>query len=156
MRHLVDPLANLFSTQTMAHLEQMNMPYLGFHMLRNSLTQKLLGDSEGPILYWLGKDIGSQISLQSAHDLVLPFIRLGLGKLELLEEHERFYRYSLTHSVFSHMEQERMERSLLLECGMIAGAISQWLQKDANAELELLTTDKSKHIDVQITISIAH
>lgn len=155
MRHIVDPLASLFSSQTMAHLEQMNMPYLGFHMLRNCLTQKLLGDSEGPILYWLGKDIGSQISLQSAHDLILPFIRLGLGKLELMEEKELFYRYSLTHSVFSHLELERMERSLLLECGIVAGAISHWLQKDANAQLELLTSEKSKHIDVHITITVA-
>ncbi|MGC5326397.1 DUF2507 domain-containing protein [Brevibacillus sp. SYSU BS000544] len=154
MRQIVDPLATLFSSQTMAHLEQMNMPYLGFHMLRNCLTQKLLGDSEGPILYWLGKDIGSQISLQSAHDLILPFIRLGLGKLDLLEEREQLYRYSLTHSVFTHMEQERLERSLLLECGIIAGAISHWLQKEANAQLELLTSDKSKHFDVHIIISV--
>lgn len=156
MRQIIDPLATLFSSQTMAHLEQMNMPYLGFHMLRNCLTQKLLGESEGPILYWLGKDIGSQISLQSSHDLILPFIRLGLGKLDLLEERELLYRFSLTHSVFSHMELERMERSLLLECGIVAGAISTWLQKEASAQLELLTSDKSKHIDVHITISVSN
>ncbi len=154
MRHLVDPLVTLFSPQTMAHLEQLNMPYLGFYMLRDSLTRKLLGESEGPILYWLGKEIGAQISIQSAHDLVLPFIRLGLGKLELLEENNRLYRFSLTHSVFSHIDPDRLERSLMLECGIIAGSISQWQAKEADAQLELQTSAVSKQVEVVILISL--
>ncbi|MGD8188739.1 DUF2507 domain-containing protein [Brevibacillus ginsengisoli] len=152
---IVDPLYTLFSGQTMSHLEQMNMPYLGFHMLRDCLTRKLLGESEGPILYWLGKDVGSQISIKNADDLILPFIRLGLGKLELLEETEHSFRYSLTHSVFSHIEVDRLTSSLMLECGIIAGAISQWLQKELEGHLEVVKSEDSKQSEVLITILLS-
>lgn len=152
---MVDPLYTLFTGQTMAHLEQMNMPYLGFHMLRDCLTRKLLGDSEGPILYWLGKDIGSQISIKNADDLILPFIRLGLGKLELLAENAHVYRYSLTHTVFSHLETDRLSASLMLECGIIAGSIGHWLQKETEAQLEIVTSPVSKQVEVLITISFS-
>lgn len=152
---VVDPLFTLFSGQKMAHLEQMNMPYLGFYMLRDCLTRKLLGESEGPILYWLGKDIGSQISLNNADDLILPFIRLGLGKLELLAEHSHSFQYSLTHSVFTHMDEDRLSSSLMLECGIMAGAIGQWQQKEAEGQLELVTSTVSKQVEVLITISLS-
>ncbi len=133
----VDQLASLLSPDVIPYAERINMPYLGYHLLRETITTSLLGESEGPILYWMGREIGRHIPLQSANGLVMPFIRLGLGKLELLEEGTNQLRYRLFHSMFSYMTQERMSRSLSLECGIIAGAVSSWRKQDVETRLEL-------------------
>ncbi|MFY0545386.1 DUF2507 domain-containing protein [Brevibacillus sp. H7] len=136
MKH-PDQLASLLSPGVIPYAERINMPYLGYHLLRETITTKLLGESEAPILYWMGKDLGRQIAVQTANGLVLPFIRLGLGKLELLEESERHFRYRLFHSIYSYMTPERMSRALSLECGIVAGAIGRLREQDVETRLEL-------------------
>lgn len=121
------------------------MPYLGYHLLRETLTHTLLGESEGPILHWLGKEWGRKIPIQSANGLILPFIRLGLGQLDLLDESADCTTYKLSHTIYRHMSQERLIRSLSLECGIVAGAIEQWQRKETTAELEV---DGHDHIRI--------
>lgn len=130
-----DQLSGLLPQQSIAYAERMNMPYLGYHLLRETLTNTLLGDSESPILYWLGKEIGEKIPIQSSAGIVLPFMRLGLGQLDLVEETELRIHYKLSHAIFSYMTDQRLSRSLSLECGIIAGAIERWRGKETTAEL---------------------
>jgi hypothetical protein len=132
-----EQLAALLSPEVIAYAERMNMPYLGYHVLRETITSKLLGESEAAILYWLGKDLGRAIPIQSASGLVLPFIRLGLGKLDVLEEAEQRYRFRLAHTIYAYMSAERKSRALSLECGVIAGAIGRWREREAYARMEL-------------------
>lgn len=132
-----DQLAALFPTPSIAHAERMNMPYLGYHLLRETLTSTLLGESESPILYWMGKNMGRKIPIQSANGIILPFIRLGLGQLDLLEESPQYISYSLTHTIYPHLSAERLSRALSLECGLIAGAIEQWLGKETVVQMEV-------------------
>lgn len=132
-----DQLAALLPPQSIPYAERMNMPYLGYHLLRETLTNTLLGESESAILYWLGKDMGRKIPIQSGNGLIHPFIRLGLGQLDLLEESQQHVHYSLTHTIYGYMSAERLSRALSLECGIIAGAIEQWQSKEAQAQLEL-------------------
>ncbi|WP_019120233.1 DUF2507 domain-containing protein [Brevibacillus massiliensis] len=135
MRQTIDPLATLLAPDVIARAEQMNMPYLGYHFLRETMTQKLLGESEPPILYWMGKDIGSEFALKSAADLSMLFIRLGLGKLELVEETSDYHQFSLTHLLYDHLPGSRLKHSLSFECGIIAGAVGRCLKKKVRAEL---------------------
>jgi hypothetical protein len=137
MKPVDDQLAALISPSVIPHAEMTNMPYLGYHLLRQTLTQHLLGDSEAPILHWLGKDIGKRIPIDSPNGLVLPFIRLGFGKLELHEENKNRYLFRLTHPMFNHMSIERLGHSLSLECGILAGALSNWSGSVADVQLEL-------------------
>lgn len=132
-----DQLAALLPPQSIPCAERMNMPYLGYHLLRETLTTNLLGDSEDAILFWLGKNIGRKIPIQSCAGLVHPFIRLGLGQLDVREESSQFFHYSLTHTIYSCMSPERLVRALSLECGIIAGAIEQWQKKEPITKLEL-------------------
>jgi hypothetical protein len=135
-----DQLAALLSPDVIPYAERINMPYLGYHVLRETLTSKLLGESESPILFWMGKELGGQIAIQSASGIILPFIRLGLGKLDVLEEGERLIRYRLFHSIYSYMSSERLRRALSLECGIIAGAVNRWRNWDSQTRLELEET----------------
>ncbi len=154
MRHAVEPLSPLLSEEAIPHLEQMNMPYLGYHLLRETLTRKLLGESEGPILYWLGKDIGGQITIQSPHDLVLPFIRLGLGKLDVTHQSADRCAFTLMHSVFSLLSAERLARTLQFECGLIAGSVGRWQGRNAQAELDVAVASAAdKRPQVRIVVS---
>jgi hypothetical protein len=137
MMKQTDQLAALLSPDAIAYAERMNMPYLGYHVFRETITSKLLGESEAAILYWMGKDLGRVIPIQSASGLVLPFIRLGLGKLDVLEEAERKYRFRLAHTIYPYMSAERKSSALSLECGVIAGAIERWRERDAYAQMEL-------------------
>jgi hypothetical protein len=132
-----EQLGALLPSRVITDIERIHMPYLGYHLLREKLTSTLLGESEQAILHWLGKDIGRQIPIQSAAGLVMPFIRLGLGKLDVLEEGERHYRYRLTHTIFSYMPPERILRSLALECGIIAGAVNRWQGREPEVRMEL-------------------
>jgi len=132
-----DQLSALLPASSLAYAERMNMPYLGYHLLRETLTQTLLGDSESPILFWIGKNMGRKIPIQSANGVILPFIRLGLGQLDLLKESEQHLHYSLTHTIYPHMSQERLSRALSLECGVIAGAMEEWQGKEALVQMEL-------------------
>ncbi|MGG3886407.1 DUF2507 domain-containing protein [Brevibacillus panacihumi] len=132
-----DQLSALLPTASIAYAERMNMPYLGYHLLRETLTQTLLGESESPILYWVGKNMGRKIPIQSANGIILPFIRLGLGQLDLLKESEQHLHYSLSHTIYPYMSQERLSRTLSLECGVIAGAIEEWRGKETLVQMEL-------------------
>ncbi|MGQ7279487.1 DUF2507 domain-containing protein [Brevibacillus thermoruber] len=131
-----DQLGALLPSRVIADIERIHMPYLGYHLLREHLTRTLLGESEPPILHWLGKEMGRQIPIRSANGLVFPFIRLGLGKLDLLEDRERQLRYRLTHTIYRYMSPERINRSLSLECGIIAGAVGRWKQQETEARME--------------------
>ncbi|WNC16579.1 DUF2507 domain-containing protein [Brevibacillus brevis] len=132
-----DQLAALLPQESIAYAERMNMPYLGYHLFRETLTSSLLGDSESAILYWLGKDIGRKIPIRSAAGIVLPFMRLGLGQLDLVEDSEQRVHYKLSHAMFHYMPEERLSRTLSLECGIVAGAIEVWRERETTAELML-------------------
>lgn len=132
-----DQLAALLPPQTIPVTERMHMPYLGYHLLRETLTNTLLGESESPILYWLGKDIGRKIPIQSSSGPILPFIRLGLGQLDLVEESEEVIVYKLSHTIHAYQTPERLSRTLSLEAGIIAGSIERWKGKDTSSQLEI-------------------
>ena len=132
-----DQLAALLPASSITYAERINMPYLGYHLLRETLTSTLLGDSESPILYWVGKNLGRNIPIRSAEGIILPFVRLGLGQLDLLETSVGRICYKLTHSIHSCMTEERLNRTLALECGVIAGAVERWQEKETAARLEM-------------------
>ncbi|MGO0060052.1 DUF2507 domain-containing protein [Brevibacillus fluminis] len=125
MRTETSPLRSLIPAPLLARLEQANMPYTGYHLLRETLFTRLLGESEASILYWLGRDLGTELNIQSEDDLVLTFIQLGLGKLEPVKLEKKFAGYRLSHPQFMYYPAERLSRSLALECGIVAGALSR-------------------------------
>ncbi|BAH42659.1 YslB family protein [Brevibacillus brevis] len=145
-----DQLAALLPPETIPYAERMNMPYLGYHLLRETLTSTLLGDSENHILYWIGKNMGRQIPIQSATGPIMPFIRLGLGQLDVLEENEQTIVYSLNHSIFSYQSIERLGCSLSFEAGIIAGMIEQWKEKEAFSKIEMESPS-----DIRISVQVA-
>lgn len=145
-----DPLAALIAPHIVPHAQQMNMPYLGYHLLRETITQKLLGNSEEAILYWMGKDMGTQIELFTPDELEMIFVRLGLGKLELIDEKPHYYHYSLSHYIFEFLSLERLKRTLSLETGLIAGCLQQLRQAPVHAELEVTKEPASKATNVHI------
>ncbi|MGG4494131.1 DUF2507 domain-containing protein [Brevibacillus reuszeri] len=135
-----DQLAALLPAQTILYAERMSMPYLGYHLLRETLTNALLGDSESPILYWLGKEIGRQIHIQSEAGIIHPFMRLGLGQLDLVTSSDAETTYKLSHSIYQYQSAERLCRTLSLEAGIIAGALETWRQTEVVAKLEIDTS----------------
>ncbi|GIO04745.1 hypothetical protein J31TS6_07730 [Brevibacillus reuszeri] len=132
-----DQLAALLPAQTILYAERMSMPYLGYHLLRETLTNALLGESESPILYWLGKEMGRKIRITAETGIIHPFMRLGLGQLDLIESSEQGIAYKLSHSIYQYQSPERLCRTLSLEAGIIAGALESWKQTEIVAQLEI-------------------
>ncbi len=149
-----DQLTALLSPHILPQLEGMNMPYVGYHLLRETLTTRLLGDSEAPILYWLGRDIGKDIEIATSAGLIMPFIRLGLGKLEVHDETDKEIAYTLTHSLFALIPQERLERTLSFEAGLIAGALSRLRQSTVHARLEVCPANPGKPPTAKIVVTL--
>lgn len=154
MKTAHDQLAQLLSPEMIPHAERTSMPYLGYYLLRQTICQQLLGESEAPILHWMGKEIGRKIEIESPQGLVFPFIRLGLGKLELVTEVMGRYGYRLTHPMFDHLPVERLGKSLSLECGILAGAISRWRGKEAHVQLEIHQASGGKQLEARITVKV--
>ncbi|WP_164553376.1 DUF2507 domain-containing protein [Brevibacillus marinus] len=143
MKRTIDPLSALFSAEVMTQVEQMSMPYLGYLLLREKLAHRLLGESEAAILYWTGKELGNQLIVDSAEQLELIFIRLGLGRLDLLAHSEGQLRFRLSHTAYALLPLERLSRMLSWETGLLAGAVAAWAGRPAQAVLELQQgTDK--------------
>lgn len=138
MRTETSPLRSLIPSRLLAHMEQANMPYTGYHLLRETLSTRLLGESETAILYWLGRDLGTELHVQAMDDLTLAFIQLGLGKLEPEKTAGNFTIFRLTHPLFPYFSTERVQRSLSLECGIIAGALSRLHERTLHAQLEIV------------------
>jgi hypothetical protein len=154
MKTVQDKLAQLLPAEIIAHAERTSMPYLGYHLLRQTICTQLLGESEAPILHWMGKEIGRKIRIESAHGLLFPFIRLGLGKLDLMEETANRYSYRLTHPMFDHLPAERLGKSLSLECGILAGAISRWREREATVHLEIHQTEGGAKLEARISVQL--
>ncbi|MCR8994132.1 YslB family protein [Brevibacillus laterosporus] len=158
MRQATDILQQLlpeFSVYDRQRLQQMNMPFAGHLFFRNVVTQELLGDCEAPILYWMGKEIGETYHIHAAEDLILAFIQLGLGKLELTLCTARQIEYLLTHPHLTMQTTNRLERTLQFETGFIAGSIGKWLERESNATLTLLGKDKKKEPTAHIQVVIS-
>lgn len=153
MNQAIDPLSTLIPREVIPHLEQKNMPYLGYHLFRHSLTSKLLGESEATILYWIGRDCGKQITIQAADDLVLLFIRLGLGKLDVTRETDTHYSFALYHPIHQFMSVDRLTRSLNFELGLINGAISKWRKQTFASDLELVNKNSTRQVSAMLHLS---
>lgn len=153
MRTETSPLRSLIPSPLLARLEQANMPYTGYHLLRETLFTRLLGESETSILYWLGRDLGTELHLQSLDDLTLAFIQLGLGKLEPVKLEKKFAGYRLTHPLFLHYSAERLSRTLALECGIVAGALCRLHDADSlHGQLFVVCAKDSRPEHALITI----
>jgi len=153
MKTTQDKLAQLLPADLIAHAERTSMPYLGYHVFRQTICQQLLGDSEAPILHWIGKDIGRKIPITSSQGLLFPFIRLGLGKLEVLSESANRFTYRLTHPMYDYLPAERLGQSLSLECGILAGAISRWQDREAEVHLEIHQAAGGTQLEARITVN---
>ncbi|WP_255298517.1 DUF2507 domain-containing protein [Brevibacillus dissolubilis] len=152
MGEKTDQLINLIPAQLRGTMEQMNMPYTGYYFLRETLSTTMLGESEAPILYWMGKDIGGKIPIDSPEDLILPFMRLGLGKLEVADQSKQEIAFTLDHSLFAQLPQDRLPKMLSLETGIITGAISQWLGQQADGQLEIHQNQTLKTLQAHIRV----
>ncbi|GAA4704779.1 DUF2507 domain-containing protein [Brevibacillus fulvus] len=137
MKKVDDHLSQLFPAQLITYAERINMPYLGYHLLRHYLFEKVLGESESPMLYWLGKDLSKQLTLDTTDSLSLLFIRLGLGNLTLLKRETDRYVFELSHPLYEFMPVDRLRQTLSFESGLIAGIVSDWHGRPAHAALEL-------------------
>ncbi|QOT01182.1 DUF2507 domain-containing protein [Brevibacterium sp. JNUCC-42] len=158
MRQATDVLQQLlptFSPHDHQRMQQMNMPFAGHLFFRNVVTQELLGDCEAPILYWMGKEIGATYQIHEAEDLILAFIQLGLGKLEITSCTAKRIEYLLTHPHLTMQTTNRLERTLQFETGFIAGSISQWLERETDATLTLLARDQKKEPTAHIQVVIS-
>ncbi|MBG9771585.1 DUF2507 domain-containing protein [Brevibacillus laterosporus] len=158
MRQATDVLQQLlptFSPHDRQRMQQMNMPFAGHLFFRNVVTQELLGDCEGPILYWMGKEIGETYHIHAAEDMILAFIQLGLGKLELISCTAKQIEYLLTHPHLTMQTTNRLERTLQFETGFLGGSIGNWLERETNATLTLLEKDKKKEPTAHIQVVIS-
>ncbi|MGE5703918.1 MAG: DUF2507 domain-containing protein [Clostridia bacterium] len=154
MQTELDPFHSLISPILLPHLEQATMPYTGYHLLRETVFSRLLGESEASILYWLGRDLGKELPIRSTDELTLSFIRLGLGKLEAVhQEEDRSICYRLSHPLYPFHPLERLQRSLAFECGLVAGSLGRAQGKPIHARLDVRCTGDGKPSHALITAS---
>lgn len=118
-------VSSLFKERILLPPESISNSLLGYLFLREKLLEIVLGDSETNILYWVGKEIGNSLEIQVPEELEDIFIQLDFGQVYLEHQSPSTVGYRLTHNRLNLLPKQRLENSLNLEAGLMAGAMEK-------------------------------
>jgi len=94
----------------------------GYELLRDHVLPSVLGNHEGEILYWAGKEIARKFPIFSIDELPTFFEEAGWGTLSLEKTSKKEAFYILTNNTYS---MKVIERSYQLESGFLAEQYQQ-------------------------------
>lgn len=108
----------------------------GYELLRDHVLPSVLGNHEGEILYWAGKEIARKFPIFSIDELPTFFAEAGWGTLSLEKASKNEAFYILTNNTYS---MKVIERSYQLESGFLAEQYQQvnGFLTESHAELKV-------------------
>ncbi len=118
-------VSSLFQERILLPPESISNSLLGYLFFREKLLEIVLGDSEPHILYWVGKEMGNHLEIKMADELEDIFNQLDLGQVNLEQQSPSSILYRLTHNRLNLLPKKRLEKTLHLEAGFIAGAMEK-------------------------------
>lgn len=118
-------VSSLFKERILLPPESVSNSLLGYLFFREKLLEIVLGDSETHILYWVGKEIGNSLEIKVPEELEDIFLQLDFGQVVLDVQSESNIRYRLSHNRFNLLPRRRLEKTLHLEAGLMAGAMEK-------------------------------
>ncbi len=145
-------VSSLFKERILLPPESVSNSLLGYLFFRENLLEMVLGDSETHILYWVGKEIGNSLDIKVPEEFEDIFLQLDLGQVQLEQQSSSLIRYRLTHNRFNILPRARLEKTLHLEAGFMAGAMEKITGKYCAAVLSFKDQKEWKSAIIEITI----
>lgn len=145
-------VSSLFKERILLPPESVSNSLLGYLFFRENLLEMVLGDSETHILYWVGKELGNSLDIKIPEELEDIFLQLDLGQVHLEQQIPSLIRYRLTHNRFNILPHARLEKTLHLEAGFMAGAMEKITGKYCAAGLSFKEQQESKSAIIEIAI----
>jgi predicted hydrocarbon binding protein len=118
-------VSSLFKEKILLPPENLSSTILGYLFFREKLLEMVLGDSEINILYWVGKELGSSMEVKVMEEIEDIFSQLDLGQVHLEQQYGSLIHFRITHNRFNLVPKKRLEKSLTLEAGLIAGIMEK-------------------------------
>lgn len=122
--------------------------YFVNQLYHDFILPDILGKDTAEILYWSGKHVARKYELSHLDDLREFFAMAGFGELAKVKENRRQVVFRLSgQSVTDRLASD--ENDFALESGIIAEAVQQSKQRDAEAAFAPLKHHKGVQITVQ-------
>ncbi|MCP3025503.1 YslB family protein [Halobacillus sp. A5] len=122
----------------------------GFDMLRYFTLPDFLGKDAPYLLYFMGKNIARETSLETFEELYEFFQYMGWGELQLVKEKRRELVFHLQgHIVEKRLNQKIYQIDFRLECGFLAEAVQSITGDTYECIEEILT--KENIIEIKAT-----
>lgn len=114
--------------------------------MRDVLLPAILGKESDGILYWIGKDLAREYTVQTIDDLVILTRQLGFGQLTLVKDNKLQHVFKLSGpEVEERLAIGKENTSFTLEAGFIAQELEFQLGTVTEAEVDTI-----HHKDVRI------
>ncbi|WP_164984819.1 DUF2507 domain-containing protein [Ammoniphilus sp. CFH 90114] len=145
-------VSSLFRERILLPPESISNSMLGYFFFREKILEIVLGDSETNILYWVGKEIGNALEISVAEELEDIFLQLDFGQVHLEHQSPSSVSYRLTHNRLNLLPKKRLESSLHLEAGLMAGAMEKLTGHYCAATLTIQEHKGSSSATIEISI----
>lgn len=145
-------VSSLFKERILLPPESVSNSLLGYLFFRENLLEMVLGDSETHILYWVGKELGSSLDIKVPEELEDIFLQLDLGQVHLEQQASSLVRYRVSHNRFNILPLARLEKTLHLEAGFMAGAMEKITGKYCAASLSFKEQTEWKSAIIEIAV----
>lgn len=122
--------------------DENSIPSFGYHLIRNVLLQKILGEEYESLLYWSGKSLAREYPLSSLDEFADFFTKAGWGILSLTKEGRQEWVFQL----------EGIERSLIEASSfrLEAGFLAEQVQNQKGFITEAIETKKKNKVIFEV------
>ncbi|HJV44429.1 MAG TPA: DUF2507 domain-containing protein [Bacillota bacterium] len=132
-----EAISSLFKERILLPPESISNSLLGYLFFREKILETILGDSEINILYWVGKEIGNSLEVKLIEEVEDIFLQLDLGQVQIEAQSACTIDFKITHNRFNLIPKKRLEKTLNLEAGLLAGIMEKITETYCAAQLQI-------------------
>jgi len=143
-------VAEKISKQEMIMMKGQSVPLLGYHVLRDFVLPAINGEYQSSILYWAGRNLANQFTLDSFEECIHLFLDMGWGLLEITQASQQVKTFKLFSPYFQARHVLDNKSTFALECGFLAEAIASIDNKDTEGDYKLISKERETFVEIQI------
>lgn len=132
----------------LSHFKELPKGSAGFDVLRYVSMPNFLGDEKDTILYFIGRHLSRQITIEKMEDIYYLFDTFRWGSLELVKDRRR----TLTFHLMSDDLAQRMESPFEIDYRLEAGFLAESIETITERACECTETINKRLYRVQFKI----
>ncbi|WP_102026843.1 YslB family protein [Salirhabdus sp. Marseille-P4669] len=118
-------MAKEYSINDNDKLKSLQLPSLGYEILRHISLPDLLGEDSSFIQYYMGKSLARRFPLSTIDEILAFFENAGFGNLECIKVKKGEYTFQLSSALITERFTYKENVTYRLEAGFLAEQLSQ-------------------------------